>query len=231
MFTLDQVVPWGRSFEEYRRLFALSDADLDRPILGCGDGPAAFNAEATRHGARVVSCDPLYRFTRGEIDGRIVATCDTVLEQTRRNAGQFVWGQGIASIEELGAVRMRAMRTFLDDYDAGRAAGRYVDASLPSLPFADASFDLALCSHLLFLYSAQFDEAFHVAAVREMCRVAAEVRIFPLLALDGARSPFVEPCLADARRAGVEATIESVAYEFQRGGNEMLRLRRGAAPS
>jgi hypothetical protein len=229
MFTLDQVVPWGRSFEEYRRLFALRDADLARSILGCGDGPAAFNAEATRHGARVVSCDPLYRFTRAEIDGRIFATCDTVLEQTRRHADQFVWGHGIGSIDELGEVRMRAMRVFLEDYAAGTAAGRYLDASLPVLPFADGAFDLALCSHFLFLYSAQFDEAFHRASIRELCRVAAEVRIFPLLALDGSRSPFVEACRAEARAVGVDAAIERVAYEFQRGGNEMLRLRRGAA--
>lgn len=33
MFKLDQVVPWGRSFEEYRRMFALSDADLGGRIL------------------------------------------------------------------------------------------------------------------------------------------------------------------------------------------------------
>jgi hypothetical protein len=231
MFTLDQVVPWGRSFVEYQQLFALTPADLERRILGCGDGPAAFNAEATRRGSRVVSCDPLYAFSRTDIETRIAATCDTVLEQTRRHADQFVWGHGIASIDELGEVRMRAMRTFLADYDAGKEAGRYVDAGLPSLPFADGAFDLGLCSHLLFLYSKQFDEAFHRASIRELSRVAAEVRVFPLLALDGSRSPFVDACLADARAAGLDATIERVDYEFQRGGNEMLRLRRSAAAS
>jgi hypothetical protein len=231
MFTLDQVVPWGRSFAEYQQLFALTPADLDRRILGCGDGPAAFNAEATRRGSRVVSCDPLYAFDRAAIETRISATCDTVLEQTRRHADQFVWGHGIASIDELGEVRMRAMRGFLEDYDAGTAAGRYVDASLPTLPFADGSFDLALCSHLLFLYSRQFDEGFHRASIRELCRVAAEVRIFPLLALDGSPSPFVEACVADARPTGFAGMIERVDYEFQRGGNEMLRLRRSAAAS
>ena len=170
MFTLDKVVPWGRSFDDTEQLFALTPADLERRILGCGDGPAAFNAEATRRGARVVSCDPLYAFSRDDIEARIAATCDTVLEQTRRHADQFVWGHGIASIDELGEVRMRAMRVFLADYDAGKAAGRYVDARLPTLPFADGGFDLALCSHLLFLYSAQFDEAFHRASIREMYR-------------------------------------------------------------
>ena len=117
------------------------------------------------------------------------------------------------------------MRTFLDDYDAGEAAGRYVEASLPSLLFNDGAFDLALCSHFLFLYSAQFDEAFHRASIRELCRVAREVRIFPLLTLAGARSPFVDACIAEARGVGWQAGIETVDYEFQRGGNEMLRLR------
>ena len=28
MFTLDAVRPWGRSFDEYQRMLALSDADL-----------------------------------------------------------------------------------------------------------------------------------------------------------------------------------------------------------
>lgn len=231
MFTLDKVVPWGRSFDEYQQLFALTPADLERRILGCGDGPAAFNAEATRRGASVVSCDPLYAFSRDDIEARIAATCDTVLEQTRRHADQFVWGHGIASIDELGGIRMRAMRVFLEDYDAGKTAGRYVDASLPTLPFANGSFDLGLCSHLLFLYSTQFDEAFHRASIREMCRVAAEARIFPLLALDGSRSPFVDACVAEARAAGAEAEMVRVPYEFQRGGNEMLRLRRSAAAS
>ena len=65
MFTLSSVVPWGRSFDEYVRMFALAESDLESRILGCGDGPASFNVEATRRGATVVSCDPLYQFDVG----------------------------------------------------------------------------------------------------------------------------------------------------------------------
>jgi hypothetical protein len=61
MFTLDQVVPWGRSFEEYRRMFALTDRDLAGRVLGCADGPASFNAEATTRGSRVVFSDSARR--------------------------------------------------------------------------------------------------------------------------------------------------------------------------
>src|SRR6185436_7819479 len=146
MFTLDAVVPWGRSFDEYRRMFALTDADRSARILGCADGPASFNADATRGGMRVTSCDPLYRCDAPQIRERIAATFDEMIDQTRRNAGEFVWTSEIPSVDALAGVRTAAMNLFLDDYDVGRRDGRYVDAELPSLPFADGEFDLALCS-------------------------------------------------------------------------------------
>lgn len=172
-----------------------------------------------------MSCDPIYRFDKGQIEERIAATYDQVLNQTRLNTHEFVWGSDIPDVEALGAVRMAAMRTFLDDYDTGKSVGRYVEAALPTLAFHDGSFDLALCSHFLFLYSAQLGEAFHRAAVHEMCRVAREVRVFPLLALGSQRSPFVDSCMDDLKALGHQATIERVPYEFQRGGDEMMRIR------
>lgn len=226
MFTLDQVVPWGRSFEEYSSMFAITDADLAGRVLGCGDGPASFNAEATRRRAAVVSCDPIYRFGGVDLEARIANTFDQVIDQTRQNQHEFVW-DAITSVEELGRVRMAAMQAFLNDYEVGVVAGRYIDAELPSLPFRDSEFDLALCSHLLFLYSRQLDEVFHQPSLRELCRVAREVRVFPLLALGGTVSPHVEGSVGLLRSAGYRVSIERVAYEFQRGGNEMLRIRRG----
>jgi len=70
---LNEVIPWGRSFDEYRRMFALTDGDLSGNILGCGDGPASFNAEATVLGNRVVSCDPIYTFSADEIERQVRA--------------------------------------------------------------------------------------------------------------------------------------------------------------
>lgn len=224
MFHLDQVVPWGRSFDEYCRMFALSDQDLTRLILGCGDGPASFNADATRRGSKVISCDPIYKWDAADIRQRIAVTRETVLEQTRRNAGEFVW-DSIGSIDELGRIRMAAMESFLDDYTHGKAQGRYIEGELPALRFTDRSFDLALCSHFLFLYSDQLGEAFHHRAALELCRVAGEIRVFPLLALGGSRSPFVDGTIDCLRDAGHDVSIEVVPYEFQRGANQMMRIR------
>lgn len=225
-FELNDVVPWGRNLAEYRAMFALSDADLAGRIVGCGDGPASFNAEATRAGSCVVSVDPIYRFTRDALAQRIDETRQQVIEQARRNRDQFVW-TSIESLEELETVRMTAMRAFLQDYVSGLATGRYVDGGLPELPFEDDAFDLALCSHYLFLYQDQVDEAAHTAAIREMCRVARETRVFPLLALDGETSRHLDPVVERLQGEGYTVAVERVDYEFQRGGDQMLRVTRG----
>ncbi len=105
--------------------------------------------------------------------------------------------------------------------------GRYVDGALPNLPFDSSDFDLALCSHLLFTYSELLSEADHVAAICEMCRVACEARIFPILDMfDGGRSPHLDGVIRGLSAAGFVANLVRVPYEFQRGGNEMLRVLR-----
>ena len=58
----------------------------------------------------------------------------------------------------------------------------------------------------------------------ELCRVARDIRIFPLVALGGARSAHVAAVTERLRRAGCSVRIEKVDYEFQRGGNEMMRV-------
>jgi hypothetical protein len=224
-FTLDKIAPWGRLFDEYAAMFALSADDLGKRILGCGDGPSGFNSVLTERGGEVVSIDPLYRFSAAEIRRRVDETYDVMIEQTRRNAAEFVW-RHIASIDDLARMRLAAMDTFLADYPQGRRDGRYVEGALPRLAFGNREFDLALCSHLLFLYSEQLSAEFHVQSIAELCRVAAEVRIFPLLELGARRSRHLDAVLTRLSGDGFGVRVETVAYEFQRGGNQMLVVRR-----
>ncbi len=57
-------------------------------------------------------------------------------------------------------------------------------------------------------------------------RVAREVRIFPLIALRAERSQHLEPVCNQLQHDGYQVSIEQVGYELQRGGNDMLRVRR-----
>lgn len=231
---LRDIVPWGRSFDEYRRMFGLAGADLAGRILGCGDGPASFNAEATAAGHDVVSCDPIYAFTAEEIRRRVEETHDAVIAQVRLNPEGFVWDV-FRDPDDLGRGRLAAMRRFLGDFDRGKREGRYVVASLPRLPFADGEFRLALVSHLLFLYSEHLDEAAHVASVAELLRVSREVRIFPLVTLGRRWSPHVGPVRSALEAAGHSVEVVDIEYEFQRaegrGGGRMMRVFPGGIDS
>ena len=120
---LSDVIPWGRSFDEYRLMFALSDADLAGRILGCGDGPASFNAEATALGHRVVSSDPIYAFPSPEIERRVAECYDTVISQVRQSPDGFVWTH-FRDPDHLGEGRLAAMRRFLADFEQGQHEGR-----------------------------------------------------------------------------------------------------------
>lgn len=39
---IDQIVPWGRAYNEYRLMFSLSAQNLSSGVLDCGGGPASF---------------------------------------------------------------------------------------------------------------------------------------------------------------------------------------------
>lgn len=204
-------------------MFALTPQDLRGRILDCGAGPASFNAEATAAGHRISSCDPLYRLSPADIRRRVEETSDTLLATVREHGDRFVWRE-IESPEKLGELRLAAMDRFLEDLPAGLEEGRYTNDALPHLRFGGGDFDLALCSHLLFLYSDTLSVEFHVAAIREMCRVAREARVFPLLGAYGEPSPHLLPAIQHLRELGYGVERRRVPYEFLRGANEMLAV-------
>lgn len=222
---LDKVVPFGRSLDEYRKMFSLTDTDLDQTILGVGDGPASFNAEMFALGKSVLSVDPLYLFPAEAIEKQFHAVVDDIIAQVKSTPDDWVWTYH-ASPEHLQEHRTRVLRRFIADFERGKAQGRYRIGELPALDLAEQKFNLALCSHFLFLYSDHFSFDFHWASIREMLRVATEVRIFPLLTLMREKSPYVQPLIEQLKAEDFVVTVEKVGYEMQRGGNEMMRVRR-----
>lgn len=223
-FKLESVVPWGRSLEEYIRMFNLTADDLRLKILDCAGGPASFNVEMTRQGYNVISCDPIYQFSVDEIAQRIQETYQTIIDGVKVTREYFVW-QDIQSPEHLGQIRMAAMQQFLEDLPLGIQQGRYILGELPMLTFDTKQFDLALCSHFLFTYSDLLSQDFHLASIQELCRVAGEVRIFPLLNNYSQEvSPLLPSVMKELAAQGYNLEIKQVSYEFQKGGNQMLRV-------
>jgi hypothetical protein len=222
---LERVVPFGRSLDEYIKIFDLTAQDLRKTILSVADGPASFNAEGTKLGYRIKSIDPLYNFSSEQIRSRFYEVVDNIIEQIERTPSDWVWTYH-GSPSGLRKNRERAVSLFCDDYEDGKEQGRYEVGELPGLKCRDFECELGLCSHFLFLYSDHFDEAFHLNSIVEMLRVCQEVRIFPLLTLMLQPSPYLNTIVKYLEKKGYNCEIGKVAYELQRGGNEMLKITR-----
>jgi SAM-dependent methyltransferase len=208
---------------EYELMFSLGESDLRKKILGCGDGPASFNAEMTQRGLSVVSCDPIYVFSPAQILNQFKANIEPVMSQVRAHLQNYVWSYH-RSPDDLLRNRETVICTFISDYLAGFAEGRYVVGELPILPFANDAFDLAVCSHLLFLYSNLLPLEFHLRSILELCRVASELRIFPITGLDCQPSPHLPPLTRDLQSRGLRVEIVKVNYQLQRDGDKMMRI-------
>ncbi len=223
-FKLNSVVPWGRNMEEYIRMFRLSESDRSKKIAGFGDGPACFNCEMTERGGSVTSFDPIYQFSKTELEKRIEEVRVIVMRQMSENMDHYVWKE-IKSLDELEFVRMSAMRKFLSDYEKGKAEGRYVFHELPDrLSYGDDHFDIGLSSHFLLMYtSLGYD--FHTAAMTEMLRVCKEIRIFPIVDLDANKTVLTEKVI-DHFKKDYKVEIVKTEYEFQKGENKLLTIRK-----
>lgn len=222
-FELKNTVPWGRSLAEYKSMFNLTGPDLDKKIISFGDGPASFNYEMTQQNKTVTSLDPIYQFSKDELNRQIVLAKDNVMKQMRENQNNFVW-TSIKGLEELEHIRMRAMSDFIADFELGKNQHRYVPHELPeTTSFKAEAFDLGLSSHFLILYS-KLGIEFHIKSMAEMLRICKEIRVFPLLNLNAKKSEVLDGILEEFGN-GYSCTIESVSYEFQKGGNKMLRIQ------
>jgi len=223
---LPAVAFFGRSFSEYLLFLGLRPADLTgRRILDCAAGPSAFAAEAAARGCDVTAVDPRYNRSEAALRRSADDSFARMFDRIRANPELFST-RTFSTVEAAAGDRRRAVEQFLSDYYVGVAVGRYRPGSLPALPFADDSFDLGICAHLLFVYDHLLDLDFHVAAARELCRVSREeVRIHPVVNRAGETSTLLQPLREALTLHGIRSEVIDVDYTFFRGTDRTLVLR------
>lgn len=223
-FQLKNVVPWGRNMEEYMTMFRLTDEDIKKKIAGFGDGPASFNYEAHCKGYDVTSYDPIYQFSKQELEERINEVRNIVMQQMAENMENYVWTK-IKNLDQLEKIRMDAMNLFLQDFDIGVSEQRYRYHELPNrVPIEDNYYDIGLSSHFLLLYT-QLGFDFHVKAINEMLRVCKEIRIFPVVYLDACESDMISRVI-DEYKSRYHVELQETDYEFQKNASKMLIIRK-----
>ncbi len=66
---------------------------------------------------------------------------------------------------------------------------------------------------------------FHIKAIDEILRVCKEVRIFPLVDLDSNPSGMISDVIEHYREL-YDVEIQETDYEFQKGANRLLVIKR-----
>src|SRR4051794_6462138 len=205
-------------------MFDLGRHELSGGVLDCSAGASSFVVDAAAGGCRAVAVDPAYALPRR----RLAEMGDTDLHRgaaiAHEHPDRFTW-EWYGSPKRRTELRLKALTRFLPDL--ARHPGRYVAGQLPQLPFRDGSFDLAVCSHLLFTWAEELGQGWHSAALGELARVATEVRVFPTVMQGrGHPVPFFDALMTDLAGVGLRAQLRTVAYEFQVGADQMLVVGR-----
>jgi hypothetical protein len=225
---IDRIAFIGRTYFEYLRMFGLDEPLLKQgPVLDCAAGPSSFATEAHQNGFSVTACDALYDVPVEQLIKKAKEDIAHVFDKFDDVPHLYTW-KYYKNKDEIIALRHMALDMFSFDFPNGLAEGRYVHAELPHhLPFVDKAFSLVLCSHFLFLYGDRLDLDFHKTCLKELVRVSSgEVRIFPLQGLDAKPYPHMDEVLSFLKVEDINAEILEVPFEFQRGSNRILRLRR-----
>lgn len=224
--TLENIAITGRTLDEYSAFFDLTLKDLkDKKILDCPSGASSFVATLKYNRIDAKGVDIIYEFDKKDIEAQGLKSIEKIYENT---SWMDVYKMDFYKSKSNHRIyRENALKTFISDYDKES----YIFAKLPKLPFENDSFDIALSSHLLFVYDDRLDYKFHKNSILEMLRVAKEVRIFPLVDFKNSRvdeeenfSPFVYKVLEELKEFNCELT--KTTFEFQPRANYYLKIRR-----
>ncbi len=217
-----KLVLWGHHADEFREMFDLPD-DKNLRLLEYGCGPTAVNKELTARGQLVTSCDPLFALDKKNLADKVELIFDDMVSKVVRDQAKFDFSC-YGSLENLITKRREGMASFFSDYEQARREKRCLAITEQNLDFPDFYFDLALSSHYLFADLDDQDVDFHLIIIKELARVAKEVRIFPLIDRYNQPSPFLGPVLLGLQEENYGVEVREVAYHLQPHGNAMLRV-------
>lgn len=217
----------SRSYDEYVAMFALGDADMSGTVLDCSAGAASFVTVARANGIRAYAVDPAFALSREDLAAAIRDDLQRGATIAAQHPDRFIW-DWYGSRESRDRMRRAAAARFLAALAS--APGWLVAAELPRLPFRDRSFDLVLCSHLVFTWADVLGFDWHLAALLDLVRVSRrEVRVFPTVMQGrGDDVPFWEQLMLALDEREIRAEQRPVPYRFQVTGDRMLVLSRRA---
>jgi hypothetical protein len=215
----------GRTFDEYCRMFNLTEDELkNNTFLDCPGGACSFTAEARKKGIIAQASDCEYGNPVSHFEKSCQLELDKVKDGFANAESLFNWSF-YGELDQLLLYRQKAARLFVQDYHKNPKS--YTKGILPNLPFPNNAFDIVLSGHFLFLYADRLDYNFHRNALLELTRVAKkEVRVYPLIGLDGSAYADMDKLLYDLSQTGAVPKLIETDFEFLKGSNQCLLIQK-----
>lgn len=212
---------WIYDFSDYQQMYDLTQADFEKVILDFSAGISSFNAQACARGMQVISADPAYHLSETDMHSHARSVLHHTISQLEADPTRLQ-NHSVSMRQKIESLWEKTEATFLQDYAAGKLQARYQSIQLPTFPFATLQFQLALCTDYVF-HHALSREKVH-AILKELARVAEEVRIFPLLDSNGKMPAELGPLMLYFQQKNYGIEVREVPYHTLKGGNAMLRI-------
>jgi len=210
----------GYSLEDYIKMFSLHEDELTMNILDCYAGVNSFAAEMAIKQGKVIAWDPLYELPVTDIE-RLSKTAQlAVMKDMQAHPERY----RTPDLNHFQIQHEKNRQQLLQDLPLGLQQRRYHVAAFPHLSFADESFDLALINHFLFRQNHSPALDFHKLVIKELIRIANEIRIFPLVTTQSTLSPLIGEVIEYCQQENLGVELRHVDYELQKQGNALLRI-------
>ncbi len=221
--SMRRIALWGQHLDEYKDMFALTDEDLSKSFLEYNSGISAFNVEIQGTASACVSCDPWYALDKKSLQNKIETNFTTRVSQLENNLDSLDVSR-YGSFEKLVSYRRKGIASFLADFEKGLEDKRYLPITVDELPFPNFKFDFALIANNFFADLDYQTVEYHIARIKELARVAKDVRIFPLVDTNGEPSNLLGPIIMGLYQDNYGVEVKDVSYYLQHRGNAMLRI-------
>jgi len=227
LYTQTGVAMTCRSYEEYQEMFMLEQHVFgEGKILDIASGASSFTAELNKRGYNAIAVDPLYHLSSEEIGTLGKNEMNIASHKLSQNENLFVWNY-YKNLEHHDEIRNRSFKQFINSYKSDENKDQYIPAKLPNLPFDDGTFSHVFCNHFLFLYQAQYDFQFHLAAIQEMVRITKKggsIFIYPLVGFKDELYPHLEELIEVLNADGVQSNTKETNFRFLPSATHFLKI-------
>lgn len=215
------VVNWIYDFSDYQQMYDLTERDFTKSIFDFSAGIASFNAEATKRGMSVVSMDALYSLSDDIMRARAGKFLQDTVVQLQATP-DCLKNPSLETVRSIIQLWEKTEKLFLEDYATGKLQYRYQPMQTPPFNYETHQFELALCTDFIFHHALSRENV--NAILKELCRVAEEVRIYPLLDHDRKMPKELGPLMLVLQQKNFGVEVREVAYHTLKDGNAMLRI-------